>query len=126
MTSKTDQTGTTTFTYDVDNRLVQLLTPNSQLVSYYYDPFGRRLWKEINGVRTNYFYADEGLIGEYDASGNEIKTYGYKPDSTWTTDPVFMKQGAEYYFYHNDHLGTPMIMTDISGNVVWSATVTAG
>ena len=27
--SKTDQTGTTTFTYDIDNRLVQLVTPNS-------------------------------------------------------------------------------------------------
>ncbi|CAB1055893.1 Rhs-family protein, partial [Olavius sp. associated proteobacterium Delta 1] len=30
--------------------------------TYYYDPFGRRLWKEINGIRTYFVYADEGLV----------------------------------------------------------------
>ncbi len=44
--------------------------------TYYYDPFGRRLWKEVGGTRTYFHYADEGLIGEYDAGGAEIKTYG--------------------------------------------------
>ena len=32
-----------------------------------------------------------------------------------------MKQSSAYYFYHNDHLGTPQQMTDINGAVVWSA-----
>jgi len=91
------------------------------IAKYYYDPFGRRLSKEANGEKTFFLYADEGLVGEYDATGKEIKTYGYKPNSIWTTDPVFMKQGNEYYFYHNDHLGTPMQMTDVSGNAAWSA-----
>ena len=74
------------------------------------------------GVRTYFHYADEGLIGEYDSTGNEIKTYGYKPGSTWTTDPLFMKVGANYYFYQNDHLGTPQKMTAVNGAVVWAAT----
>jgi RHS repeat-associated protein len=38
-----------------------------------------------------------------------------------TTDPLFMKIGADYYFYHNDHIGTPQKMTSVSGAVVWSA-----
>ncbi len=89
--------------------------------SYYYDPFGRRLWKDVSGTRTYFHYADEGLIGEFDSSGSELKSYGYKPGSTWTTDPLYMKVGSDYYFYQNDHLGTPQKLTSVSGAVVWSA-----
>ena len=132
------------FVYDVDNRLIEVRDASNNLVATYtYDPFGRRIRKQTGvggqpipsplagegqgeGVITTYYlYSDEGLIGEYDASGNEIKAYGYKPNSTWSTDPIFMKQGTSYYFYHNDHLGTPQKMTDISGAVVWSATYDA-
>ena len=119
---KTDQTGTTTYTYDIDNRLVSINNAQSSIVNYYYDPFGKRLWKEIGGVRTNFFYSDEGLIGEYDLSGTETRTYGYAPNSTWTTDPLFQKTGSNYYWYQNDHLGTVQNMIDTSGVVVWAAT----
>jgi RHS repeat-associated protein len=88
---------------------------------YYYDPFGRRLWKEVNEVRTYFVYADEGLIAEADAAGNVVKSYGYRPGSTWTTDPLFMTVGGQYYFYQNDHLGTPQKLTAVNGAVVWSA-----
>ena len=38
-----------------------------------------------------------------------------------STDPLFMKIGTAYYYYHNDHLGTPQKMTSVSRAVVWSA-----
>ncbi len=114
----------TSYVYNTEDRLTQVWSGEAgtgdMVASYYYDPFGRRLWKDA-GSRTYFNYSDEGLIGEFDGSGVEIKTYGYKPGSEWTTDPLFMKVGNEYYFYQNDHLGTPQEMTTVSGAVVWSA-----
>ncbi|RJP79798.1 MAG: hypothetical protein C4522_09325, partial [Desulfobacteraceae bacterium] len=122
MVQKTVAGVVTNYVYNTEDRLTEVRDGSGSLISsYYYDPFGRRLWKEVGGTRTYFHYADEGLIGEYDATGVEIKTYGYKPGSTWTTDPLFMKVGGEYYFYHNDHLGTPQKMTGVNGAVVWSA-----
>jgi RHS repeat-associated protein len=42
-----------------------------------------------------------------------------------STDPLFMKVGSEYYWYQNDHLKTPQMMTTSSGAVVWKATYTS-
>jgi RHS repeat-associated protein len=36
-----------------------------------------------------------------------------------------MKQGGQYYWYHNDHLGTPQKLTTTSGAVAWSAKFTS-
>ncbi len=107
-------------------RLVKVEDVNgSTIAEYAYDPFRRRLWKEVSGTRTFFFYADEGLVAEYDAAGNEILTYGYKPDSTWTTDPLWLKEGGEYYFYQNDHLGTPQKLVKMNGAIAWSGSYTA-
>ncbi|MFH0726519.1 MAG: RHS repeat-associated core domain-containing protein [Pseudomonadota bacterium] len=112
--------------YNIENRLERVEDGlGSVIAEYYYDPFGRRLWKDVSGVRTYYHYSYEGLVGEYNASGTVIKTYGYYPDSIWTTNPIFMKVGAEYYFYHNDHLGSPEKLTRMNGAVVWSTTYTS-
>jgi large repetitive protein len=120
-TSKTDPSGMTIFSYDFDNRLVQIRNPQLGICNYYYDPFGKRLWKEISGTRTHFLYSEEGLIGEYNALGTEIRAYGYSPNSTWTTAPLFQEIGTNYYWYQNDHLGTPQKVLDARGTVVWSA-----
>lgn len=121
MIRKTSGGQVTNYTYNLENRLTRVENGTGEVIAeYYYDPFGRRLWKEVSGVRTCFHYSEEGLIGEYDATGTETKTHGYKPDSTWTTDPLFMKEDGQYFFYHNDHLGTPQKMTSVNGAVVWS------
>ena len=38
-----------------------------------------------------------------------------------STDPLFVKEAGQYYFYHTDHLGTPHKLTAVNGAVVWSA-----
>ncbi|MCK5100487.1 MAG: RHS repeat protein, partial [Desulfobacteraceae bacterium] len=125
MTKKTVGSVVTSYVYNIEDRLTQVWDgeagSGSLTAEYYYDPFGRRLYKEVSGVRAYFHYADEGLIAEFDSAGEEIKSYGYKPNSTWTTDPLFMKVGDEYYYYQNDHLGTPQKMIAGNGEVVWSA-----
>ncbi len=112
---------TVNYLYDVQNQLTRVETGSGSIIAtYYYDPFGRRLSKEVGTEKTFFAYAAEGLIGEFDANGQQTKGYGYRPGSTWTTDPLFMKDGSEYYFYHNDHLGTPVQMAGANGSVVWS------
>jgi RHS repeat-associated protein len=36
-----------------------------------------------------------------------------------------MKESGNYYFYQNDHLGTPHKMTELNGAVVWGAAYSA-
>ena len=123
LTSKTTSTQIREFTYSVDDRLVAVEDDGGRIFAeYYYDPFGRRLWKEVDGVRTYFVYCDEGLVGEYDASGVEQRTYGWAPHFQWSTDPLFLKIGSQYYWYQNDHQGTPQKLITSSGLVVWSAT----
>jgi YD repeat-containing protein len=53
----------TKFFYNLEDRLERVEDGvGTVIATYYYDPFGRRLWKEVRGVRTYFHYADEGLV----------------------------------------------------------------
>jgi len=123
LTQKTSGAISETYRYDSANRLTQVedALTGDIVANYGYDPFGRRLWKDVNGIRTYFFYSDEGLVAEYDSAGRELRSYGYLPDSTWTTNPLWLKQDDEYFWYLNDQLGTPQKLVDSAGNIVWSA-----
>ncbi|MCP3955658.1 MAG: RHS repeat protein [Desulfobacterales bacterium] len=121
-TEKSTTEKTVRYSYNPENRLIKIdNSADNTVARYYYDPFGRRLYKEVDGQRTYFLYTDEGLSGEYNQKGKAIKSYGYKPGSTWTTDPLFMKIGRQCHYYHNDHIGTPQRLTNKKGNIEWSA-----
>ena len=68
---KNDNGNITKYFYNIEDRLVRVEDgAGTVIATYYYDPFGRRLWKEVDEIRTYFVYSDEGLVGEYDASGH--------------------------------------------------------
>ncbi|MCW8966856.1 MAG: RHS domain-containing protein [Candidatus Pacearchaeota archaeon] len=121
LVSMTDDVKYRNYKYDSDNRLVEVLENGFSVAKYYYDPFGRRLSKQMNNKIIYYLYADEGLIAEIDHDGTILRQYGWLPDNEWGADPVYYFENSKTYFYINDHLGSPQKMINSSGMVVWSA-----
>ncbi|MCB1866782.1 MAG: RHS domain-containing protein [Chromatiales bacterium] len=125
------------YTYNAENRLAEiqdLTDPQTPtlIARYVYDPMGRRIAKTLPDAQnpgqttTRYFhYTQEGLSGEYDPTGQAIQRYGYRPDGTWTTDPVYTITEQGTAFYHTDHLGTPQQLTDLANEIVWQGRATA-
>jgi len=122
LTRRTGPGGEMRFFYDEQSRLIRAEDGGGNVIGRYaHDPFGRRLWKEVGGTRTYFAYTGEGLAAEFDASGTPIRSYGYEPDTSWTTAPLFTRSNGAYAYYHNDHLGTPRKLTTSAGQVAWSA-----
>lgn len=110
-----------TFSYDLENRLSEVRDEDNNIIAAYtYDPFGRRVSKTFNGSTTYFYYSDEGLIAEYDGNGGLMQSYGYSPEGMWSSDPVYTKINGEYYYYLNDHSGTPQKLINLSGSVQWA------
>ncbi|WP_183701993.1 RHS repeat-associated core domain-containing protein, partial [Marinobacter oulmenensis] len=126
MTQKTVGDETTYYIYDSQERLVRVENSEGNVMARYgFNPFGLRLWKEVGGVKTYFFYNQSGLVGEYTSAGDLIKEYQYAVKSPWMTNPLLQRDSGEVYFYQNDHLGTPQRMVAKSGAVVWQSSYMA-
>ncbi|MGN4049999.1 RHS repeat-associated core domain-containing protein [Pseudomonas sp. SM4] len=111
----------TEYRYDCQHRLIGLTRPDGNTASYQYDAFGRRIRKTVDGVTTEFFWQGDHLVAE--SSPNEYRSYVYEPG---TFRPLAMLDGkgpkkACPFYYQLDHLGTPLELTDYSGEIVWSA-----
>ena len=123
--SKTDNCGTTTYSYDSENRLVGIngFTINCSpfTANYKYDPFGRRIEKSVTDTATGtvtvkrYVYDREDILFELDGNGNIVTEYVHGPG---IDEPIAMIRGGQTYYYHTDALGSVIAITDRNRNVV--------
>ncbi len=115
MTSATDAGGTTSYSYDYENRLVQVNFPGSGYAAYKYDGQGRRIEKSVNGVITRYLYNGSDPIAEYDGAG--VLQAKYLHGRGWG-EPLAMLRGEAVYWYHGDGLGSVTEVTDSAEDVI--------
>lgn len=135
MTTITSTSSSRSLAYSAEGRLerfTRVANGVTLTADYAYDPFNRRIRKEVDenndGTAEDvifFHYSDEGLIAEYDESGNLLRGYGWQPGGLWGTDPVFYRNPVgstvTYGYYLNDHLGTPHAVIDAGGSILWSA-----
>lgn len=107
--------GTHTYQYNYNNRLISV--DDGQTATYKYDAMNRRIQKTIVATNStiNYYYCGNQAIEERDADNAVTATYifGISID-----DVLQMKRGNNTYFYHKNHLGSVVALTDNNSNVV--------
>lgn len=108
--------GLRTLTYNSANRLSQVLEQGLVVATYVYDGLGRRVQKITNSGTTLYHYGLNGeLIAETNVSGSRLRDY------IWLdAQPLAqVEANGNILFLHTDHLATPRLASNVSGQVVW-------
>ncbi|MDH5799796.1 MAG: DUF6531 domain-containing protein [Gammaproteobacteria bacterium] len=99
-----------------DQNLMSKAVVQDQVFEYFYDAFGRRIKKKDAFGETEYLWDGDVLLAEQRNRFNV--TYVHEPG---TFIPLCQIRDKRIYYYHNDHMGTPQLMTDKNGVVVWDA-----
>jgi RHS repeat-associated protein len=116
------KTGIFRYSYDMEDRLIKVSDEaDITIAEYAYDPFDRRIWKKTSNQEIYFAYNNTGLAAELNAQGQVVRSYGYSPYSAFTSDPLFLRQEGQYYFYVTDHRGSPVTLVTPLGEEVWSA-----
>ena len=110
LTSFTDASGTTTYTWNARNQLTAISGP-SLSVSFVYDGLGRRTSKTINSSTTGFWYDGGDVLAELSGS-TPTATY---IRSLSIDEPFIRKQSSGDEYYQTDALGSTLALTDGSG-----------
>lgn len=144
------------YEWDEFNRLLRARvaeTSQQSQARYFYDAFGRRIAKEVNGERTVFGWDGDTLA--YESDGERGTHYIYEPGTfvplaqyvsmpvegiatpEWNSTDRYVPEedplqkvperraDAKLFYYHCDQIGTPQLLTDDDGDVVWEASYKA-
>ncbi|MCC6761832.1 MAG: T9SS type A sorting domain-containing protein [Chitinophagaceae bacterium] len=101
-------------TYDAEGRLLKDSSSPSNVLTYLYDAFGRRVQKKMNSNIQNNTYAGLELIEERDAA-NQVKN---KTIFNNFLIPVENENNGSVFYYHQNELNSVEAISNAQGRVV--------
>jgi RHS repeat-associated protein len=109
--------GTTTFGYDLENRLTSASGAQNATLSY--DGNGR-LTQVSGSSSTQFLYDGSSLVTEYSATGTLLRRYAYSGN---VDEPVVWYEGSDVgsanrRYFHANHQGTVMAVANASGSTL--------
>jgi len=105
------------YSYDFNNHMIGV--DNYNTGRYSYDALMRRIEKITSTDTTHFYYTGERIIEERDGGNNIESSYLY---GNWIDDILSMSKNGQNYFYHKNHLGSVIALTNTSGNLFESYT----
>ena len=98
--------GNHTYVYDFNNKLISV---DNDVVTYKYDALGRRIAQNS----TLFFYAGDQMVEEIIEGVSTSYLYGNRIDEV-----LQMKRGEDEYYYHSNHLGSIVALSNSDGMLV--------
>jgi len=115
---------TSTYTFNSRNQLIKYKKVDEnksslKTLDYSYDAFNRRISKTEDGNLTQYLYDGDDIIAILDKQNQVIATITHNES---IDTPLSITNVNGTFYYHRDHQGSIIALTDSSGAVVESFT----
>lgn len=110
------------YTYDSQNRLTEVRSADDLVAAYQYDAFGRRISKTDRDGNTTYYAYGKGLnvLTEFSQDGVPESDYVYAGKTRIAKiDFDIIGSPKSPYFYHTNHLGSNISVTDRITDEIW-------
>jgi RHS repeat-associated protein len=105
---------TTDYVYDYENRLLTISQGDTTISESTYGSDWKRLTKTTADSETKYLYDNDDVITEYDNLNNIIVRY---TNDLSIDNIISSKRNSEIEYYHKDHLGSIINLTDNSQTI---------
>ena len=111
--TKVDSAGTTSYTWDFENRLTSATLPGSGgTATFKYDPFYRRIYKSSSSGTSIYAYEGDNLVEEVNSSGAVVARYA---DGTNVDETLAEMRSGTTSYYEADGLGSVTSLSNAAG-----------
>jgi RHS repeat-associated protein len=84
------------------------------VLSFKYDPFGRRIYKSSSSATSVYAYDGDNLVEETNAAGAVVARYSQTRN---IDEPLAMLRSAATSYYHADGLGSITSLSNTAGSI---------